>query len=131
VSYKINQLYDYRKDRPVLASDIDRSSFDDVSEFSVDGQRFRFYSYSGGSSLIQDDYVKDRVVWEGELDESPVDVYTNVGGRLRIKDEKIAERLYSEFGEGRYNIVHYGGDKNINYPFKLRFIEKVEEDNNG
>jgi len=131
MGYKIKQLYDYRKNRPVLASDIDESSFSDVEEFSVNGEKFRFYCYQGGSSLIQDDYVKDKVIWEGSLEDSPVIIYTNVGGRLKVKDQKLAKRLYNEFGEGRYNIVEYGGDRNIDYPFKLKFIEKVEEDNNG
>jgi len=131
MGYKIKQLYDYKKERPVVASDIDLSKFSNVEEFSVDGEKFNFYHYDGGSSLIQDDYVRDRNVWEGDLDDSPVTIYTNVGGRLKVKDQELGKKLYDEFGEGRYNVVEYGGDRSIDYPFKLKFIEKVEEDNNG
>lgn len=126
MTYKIKQLYDYRKNRPVKLKDVDKSKFEDKESFEVDGETYRVWKYE--QRLIEDDYVKDKTLWKGDLEDSPVNIYTNVGGHLVIKNKKLSKNLYEKYGEGRIMIKHFGGDKDINYPFKNRFIEKIEEE---
>jgi hypothetical protein len=123
MGYKIEVLYDYRKERPVKVSDIDSDSFDSSKVVEANGNKYRIYSYEG--KLIQDEYIHDKKLFYGDLEEMPITLLDNVGGRLEKNIPKITDRLYREYGEGRFLIMRYGGYKDIGSEYK-RFIEVIE-----
>ena len=123
MGYKIEILYDYRKNRPVKVDDIDNSSFDYSKVVEANGNKYRIYSYEG--KLIDHEYIHDKELFYGELEELPITLLDNKGGRLKKSIPKVTDRLYREYGEGRFLITRYGGYADIGNEYKY-FVEVDE-----
>jgi len=126
MSYKIKVLYDYEKDRRVSLSDVDVEDLNEPESYKVDGYKYSSWGYDkSGLEIIQSDYIRDKVLWEGELEDSPVDILSNEDGDVVLNKGKLSKRLHEEYGAGRFIIKKFGGYKGIDTEFKA-FVVRGE-----
>lgn len=124
MSLRIQQLYDYGKDRPVKFKDVDSSKFEKEYTVNHDGSVFKVYSYNPPKELVKGKYIKDKNHFNGDYEDAPIDILVNEGGDVVEDEAHIVNELYNEYGEGRFQVWKQGGRPPQQRHFKNKFIVK-------
>lgn len=125
--FMVKKLWNYRKNEAVTVEDIPTDEFSKVETVEYRGDKYRVYVYEGSSKLIEDDYVRSKYVYKGDLEDAPLNMFVESDGTVYVNDERVVNDLYENYGEGQYRVYSFGGDKRIENFFKNRFIKKVEK----
>jgi len=126
----IKKLRDNKKQKAVTVDDVPKGRFDSVTEVSfIDEKyrkhRYRLYEYLPSTTLVESDYVKDVTKFNGPIEDSPVDIYSQEDGETVVDLDRLVHQVVQEFGEGRINVYKIGGTPSYESVFQRRFIEEI------
>jgi len=123
----IKRLHDYKKQRSVKVSDIGEERFSDSKVVDYRGNKYNVYEYGANEKFIDNDHVHSKILFKGDIEDSPVSLFTNKDGQLTVNQPSLVDELYKTWGNGQYRVYKFGGNPPTENFFKNRFIEKIEE----
>lgn len=127
MSLRIQQLYDYEKDRPVRFNDVKESKFDNSYVVEYESRKYRVYEYTPPKELVPGMYIKDKNHFNDDFEDAPITVLVNKGEGTEVDEGFLADQLYRLYGEGRFQVWKQGGNPPQERYFKNKFIKKVSE----
>lgn len=108
---------------------LDEANLEKISEietFEDDGDKFRIASYEPYSRPVDSHRLTYVEKYNGGLDDSPVNIFSNRGGQLVVNKKKLAASLQREWGDGQYTVFKFGGSPSKETFLQNRFIEKIK-----
>jgi hypothetical protein len=104
MSLRIQQLYDYGKDRPVRFSDVNKGKFEESYTVEYESNNYRVYRYTPPKELASGKYVKDKNHFNGDFSDAPITVFVNKNGDRVINEAYLVHQLHEKYGEGRFQV---------------------------
>jgi len=119
----IRKLVLRKKNRRAKYSDFPSDSL----EYAGEGDNFEMYSYEPSSNPINQNLTKKEDVYNGSVEEAPIDIDYRDGNEIVNDKNEIAKQLYEKYGPGRFNVFTIGGYKQCESVFSNTVIREKTE----
>lgn len=113
MSLIIRKMVLRKKNRRAKYSDFPSDSL----QYDGEGRDFEMYTYEPSSNPIDQNLTKKEDVYNGSVEEAPIDIEFRDGNEIVNDKKEIAKQIYEKYGPGRFNVFILGGYKRCDTVF--------------